>query len=105
MYDIAEFLRRYDPFDGLDEEQLERLAQRVEIEYFAAGTTIFPQGTRPQTKVRVVRRGAVALVDRGRVVDVLGEGEAVRASLDALRAANRIRGARPRGRSLLCALR
>ena len=75
MYDIAEFLRRYDPFDGLDEEQLERLAERVEIEYFAAGTTIFPQGTRPQTKVRVVRRGAVALVDRGRVVDVLGEGE------------------------------
>ena len=65
MYDIAEFLRRYDPFDGLDEEQLERLAERVEIEYFAAGTTIFPQGTRPQTKVRVVRRGAVALVDRG----------------------------------------
>jgi CBS domain-containing protein len=75
MHDIAEFLRRYDPFSGLDEEQLVRLAERVEVEFFAAGTTIFPQGNRPQSKVRVVRRGAVALVDRGRMVDVLGEGE------------------------------
>jgi CBS domain-containing protein len=75
MHDIAEFLRRHDPFSGLDEEQLERLATRVEVEYFPAGATIFPQGTRPQGKVRVVRRGSVELVDRGRVVDVLGEGE------------------------------
>jgi CBS domain-containing protein len=75
MHDIAEFLRRYDPFSGLDEEALERLAERTEVEFFAAGTTIFPQGTRPQKNVRVVRRGAIELVDRGRVVDVLGEGE------------------------------
>jgi len=75
MQDIAEFLRRHDPFSGLDEDQLERLAGRVEVEFFAAGATIFPQGKRPQSEVRVVRRGAVALVDRGRVVDVLGEGE------------------------------
>jgi CBS domain-containing protein len=75
MHDIAEFLRGIDPFSGLDEEALEGLAERVEVEFFVAGTTIFEQGERPQTKVRVVRRGAVELVDRGRVVDLLGEGE------------------------------
>jgi CBS domain-containing protein len=75
MHDIAEFLKGHDPFSGLDEEALERLAERVEVEFFAAGTIIFKQGERPQTKVRVVRRGAVELVDRRRVVDLLGEGE------------------------------
>ncbi|MEK6276519.1 MAG: putative nucleotidyltransferase substrate binding domain-containing protein [Actinomycetota bacterium] len=75
MHDIAEFLKAHDPFSGLDEEALERLAERVEVEFFAAGTVIFKPGERPQTKVRVVRRGAVELVDRGRVVDLLGEGE------------------------------
>src|SRR5262249_53189588 len=37
--------------------------------------TIAPQGEKPQGKIRVVRRGEVELVDRGRVVDVLAEGE------------------------------
>jgi CBS domain-containing protein len=75
MHDIAEFLKGHDPFSGLDEGALERLAERAEVEFFAAGTVIFKQGEQPQTKVRVVRRGAVELVDRGRVVDLLGEGE------------------------------
>jgi CBS domain-containing protein len=75
MHDIAEFLKGHDPFSGLDDGALERLAQRAEVEFFAAGTVIFKQGVQPQTKVRVVRRGAVELVDRGRVVDLLGEGE------------------------------
>jgi CBS domain-containing protein len=75
MHDIAEFLKGHDPFSGLDEESLEQLAERVEVEFFAAGTVIFKQGEKPQTEVRVVRRGAVELVDRGRVVDLLGEGE------------------------------
>lgn len=75
MHDIAEFLRRNDPFRGLDEEALERLARQTEVEFFAAGTTILSQGEGPQGKVRVVRRGAVELLDRGRVVDLLTEGE------------------------------
>ena len=75
MHDIAEFLSKHDPFSGVDEETLEALAARAEVEYHAAGTTIFKQGERPQAKVRVVRRGMVELVDRGRVLDLLGEGE------------------------------
>jgi CBS domain-containing protein len=75
MHDIAEFLKEHDPFSGLDEPALERLAERVEVEFFPVGATIFKQGEQPPDRVRVVRRGAVALVDHGRVLDLLGEGE------------------------------
>jgi CBS domain-containing protein len=75
MQDIAEFLRTHDPFSGLDEEALERLVERVEVEVFEAGATIFKQGERSQGRVLVVRRGAIELVDGSRVLDVLGEGE------------------------------
>jgi len=75
MHDVAEFLKEHDPFSGLDRPTLEGLSERVEVEFFTAGTTIFKQGERSHIDVRVVRRGAVALVDHGRVLDVLGEGE------------------------------
>jgi CBS domain-containing protein len=75
MHDIAEFLAERDPFSGLDEAELERLASRVEVEFFPAGTRIFPQGERPQGRIRVIRRGAVELVDHDNPVDLLGEGE------------------------------
>lgn len=75
MHDIAEFLKEHDPFTGLDASALEQLAERVEVEFFPVGTTIFRQGERPQDVVRVIRRGAIELVDHGRVLDLLGEGE------------------------------
>ena len=75
MHDIAEFLKPHEPFSELDEAALEDLAQRVEVEFFAAGTTIFAQGAQAQDRIRVVRRGTVEIVDRGRVLDLLGEGE------------------------------
>jgi CBS domain-containing protein len=75
MPDTAEFLRSHDPFSGLDEEALERLVERVEVEDFEAGATVFKQGERSQGRVLVVRRGAIELVDGSRVLDVLGEGE------------------------------
>jgi CBS domain-containing protein len=75
MHDIAEFLRGRDPFGGLDDAELEGLASRTEVEFFPAGTTIVPQGELPQGRIRVIRRGSVELLDRGRTVDLLGEGE------------------------------
>jgi CBS domain-containing protein len=75
MHDIAEFLRTHDPFSGLDEEALERLVERVEVEDFEAGATILKQGEPSQGRVLVVQRGAIELVDGSRVLDVLGEGE------------------------------
>jgi CBS domain-containing protein len=75
MHDIAEFLGGRDPFSGLDEAALDELAARTEVEFFPAGTTIIPQGQLSQGRIRVVRRGAVELLDHGRPVDLLGEGE------------------------------
>jgi CBS domain-containing protein len=75
MHDVAEFLKEHDPFSGLDRATLDRLSERVEVQFFTAGTTIFKQGERSHIDVRIVRRGAVALVDHGRVLDLLGEGE------------------------------
>jgi CBS domain-containing protein len=75
MHDIAEFLGGRDPFRGLDEAELERLASSTEVEFFPAGTRIVPQGEIPQDRIRVIRRGSVELLDRGRPVDLLGEGE------------------------------
>lgn len=75
MHDIAEFLSRHEPFTALDPEELERLARNAEIEYFEAGATIFRQGEGPPDAMWVVRTGTVELVDNGRVLDLLGEGE------------------------------
>src|SRR3954452_9707129 len=75
MHDVVEFLRRHAPFEDLPDDELETLARSVEVEFFAAGTTIFRQGEGPMNHVRVVRRGVVQLVDDGRVLDLLGEGE------------------------------
>ncbi len=45
------------------------------MEFFPAGSQILPQGEQPQGRIRVVRRGSVELLNRGRPVDLLGEGE------------------------------
>ena len=75
MHDVAEFLSTHDLFAELEPEKLERLAGRVEIEYYEAGTTIFREGADPPDSMWVVRTGAVELREGGRVLDLLGEGE------------------------------
>jgi CBS domain-containing protein len=75
VHQIAEFLRRYPPFDALSDEELEALAASVEIEFFAAGATVRQQDGSPGASVRVVRTGAVELVASGAVLDLLGEGD------------------------------
>jgi CBS domain-containing protein len=74
MHDIAQFLARHPPFSELDPDDLEVIATRAEIEFFAAGSLIVPQGA-ATGGVRVVRRGAVEVLDDNRPIDLLGEGE------------------------------
>ncbi len=75
MHDIAEFLATKPPFDTLEPDELERVAEACEIEFHPAGSTILMQAAEPPEHVWIVRRGLVELVDHGRVVDQLGEGE------------------------------
>jgi CBS domain-containing protein len=73
--DIVEFLRKFLPFSVLDSEALELLGGVVEVEFHAAGETIFSKGVGPVKYLRVVRSGAVEVVNDGQVLDVMGPGE------------------------------
>jgi len=63
------------PFDAFDPGAVERLAEAVEIEFHPAGTTIFPKGAEAVEFLRLIRAGAVEVVDDGRVLDLMGPGE------------------------------
>ncbi|MFL5798309.1 MAG: cyclic nucleotide-binding domain-containing protein [Actinomycetota bacterium] len=73
--DVAAFLARVPPFDTLEPAALERAARGVRIEFFPAGTAILQQGGEPARALYLVRRGEVEVLDDGRLLDLLGEGE------------------------------
>lgn len=75
MREYVDFLGTQSPYDALDAVDLETLARLVEVEYFTADQTIITAGEPPLSHLYVVRSGEVEVVDRGRVVDVLGVGE------------------------------
>jgi CBS domain-containing protein len=72
--EFADFLGDQPPFDGLDAEDLARLATRIEVEYFAAGAQVVAPDERLD-HLWVVRTGALEVLDRGRVIDLLGPGD------------------------------
>jgi len=75
VHDVVEFLGRHAPFDELGERRLQELSNLVEVEYFPAGATIISQDESPPQHAWVIRRGAVELRDRDRILDLLAEGE------------------------------
>lgn len=76
MQEFIDFLGKQAPYDLLDEDDLQRLARRVEVEYFPAGAVISPDDERVE-KLAVVRTGMVQVLEGGRVVDELGPGDTV----------------------------
>ena len=75
MKEYADFLGRQAPYDSLDPADLERLARQVEVEYFGRGTVIVAADAEPLDRIYVVRVGSVEVLDRGRIVDLLGPGD------------------------------
>jgi CBS domain-containing protein len=75
LEDVVEFLRGHELFRGLEPGDVEQIAARIEIEHFAPRTVIAPPDDEPAGGIRLVRHGAVDLVDQGRALDRLGEGE------------------------------
>jgi CBS domain-containing protein len=73
--DVRAFLADHPPFDALTPEELDRVVASVQIEHFAPGTVIIEQAGAPATHLFVVRRGAAEIVDGGRVIDEIGEGD------------------------------
>ena len=75
MKEFLNFLAGPSPYDALGAEDLERLARAVEVEYVTAGTFVVTEGGPVLDHLWVVRTGAVEVLDRGRVVDLLGPGD------------------------------
>jgi CBS domain-containing protein len=75
VVDIAGFLKRYPPFAGLSDDQLQRVADAVEEANFAEGVTILRRDADPPNAMFVIRSGAVELRVEEIVFDLLGEGE------------------------------
>ncbi|HXF74427.1 MAG TPA: DUF294 nucleotidyltransferase-like domain-containing protein [Actinomycetota bacterium] len=75
MEQVRSFLLRYPPFSALRPDELDRVVRSIEIAFFPAGEVILRQAGEPATHLHVVRTGAVELLDGGRLVDLLGEGE------------------------------
>lgn len=75
MQEYVEFLAKQSPYDRLDEADLAVLARHVEVEFFAAGTTIVKANGPELEHLYVVRTGAVQVVDGDTVLDELGPGD------------------------------
>ena len=76
MQEFSDFLAKQSPFDALPADDIERLASRVEVEYFGVGTVIVTAGSTPLDHIYIVRTGSVEVLDRGNVIDQLGPGDA-----------------------------
>ncbi|MCU7731005.1 DUF294 nucleotidyltransferase-like domain-containing protein [Actinoplanes sp. KI2] len=75
MKEFADFLGGQPPFDALDAEDMDRLVAHVEVEYFAAGAVVVAEDERRLEHLWVVRTGALEVLDRGQVVDLLAPGD------------------------------
>lgn len=75
MQQIADFLAGQPPFDALPGSDLDRLVSRSEVEYFAAGAVVVADDVERVEHLWVVRAGALEVLDRGRIVDLLGPGD------------------------------
>ncbi len=75
MKEYVDFLSGQSPYDTLDADDLQRLVQGIDVEFVAAGSTIVRENSAPLSRLWVVRTGVVEVVDRGTVVDELGQGD------------------------------
>ena len=71
----ARFLRAHPPFDALAADAVERVAACAELEAYGAGEVVFGEGAAPVHHLRVIRSGVIELTTRGKVLDVLVEGD------------------------------
>jgi signal-transduction protein with cAMP-binding, CBS, and nucleotidyltransferase domain len=76
---VADFLRRYPPFDSLPEDDLFALASSGRVHFFESESYVFQQGKPPKGTVWVIQQGAVELWDERdgepRQIDLLGAGD------------------------------
>jgi len=74
---VADFLRRYPPFNELTAKDLKHLSAGVDILYKDKGTYIFKENEPAHDFFYVIQRGAVALRmgNGGEIIDICDEGD------------------------------
>lgn len=73
--DVASFLRRFPPFDALDEERLGKIAGSARSVAYPKGSVILRQSGAPAHHLYVIHEGSVEVLADGRLLDLMGEGE------------------------------
>jgi CBS domain-containing protein len=76
LSEVASFLSRFAPFKGLSTEVLEDVASALAEVPVRAGQRVLVEDGPPGQQLFVVREGAMELTRGGKVVDVVGPGEA-----------------------------
>src|SRR5437764_11874532 len=73
--DAAAFLALHPPFDGLDPEELGRIAESIELRRFRQGQVVLVEDGTPTRAFYVIRDGSMELVHEDEVIDILEPGE------------------------------
>ena len=76
MSEIARFLAQRAPFDLLARDELAEVAAEAAIEFHLAGAVILSEDGGPVTFLRVIHSGSVDIGHEGRLLDLLGPGDA-----------------------------
>ncbi len=76
MQEFTNFLAKQSPFSALSNEDLERISSKIEVEYFARDSVIVTAGSAPLHHLFIIRTGSVEVLDKGKVIDQLGSGDA-----------------------------
>jgi CBS domain-containing protein len=74
--EIARFLAARAPFDSLTPEELGEVVAETELEFHPAGDAILTEDGGPVTYLRVIHSGAVDISHAGKLLDLLGPGDA-----------------------------
>jgi CBS domain-containing protein len=64
------------PFDALAPDELAEVAKQAAIEFHLRGTVILSEDSGPVTFLRVIHSGGVDITHEGRLLDLLGPGDA-----------------------------
>jgi CBS domain-containing protein len=76
LSEIARFLAQRPPFDALAPDELSEVAAHAAIEFHPRGAVILSEDSGPVTVLRVIHSGGVDVAHDGRLLDLLGPGDA-----------------------------
>ncbi len=77
LSEIVRFLAQRAPFDALAPDELAEVAAQATIEFHPRGTVVLSEDGGPVTFLRVIHSGGIDITHEGRLLDLLGVGDAL----------------------------